>query len=123
MDVIITAVVSFAVGVAVGWSGHWLALRRDKRKEFNDAALPVRQWLLGHAKCPDVYADRPSAIQLDRFESYLSRGKRTRFEAELRNLEAMLQDFHSDKYGQPILNDPASLQESAEKLLPFTELR
>lgn len=123
MDITITAVVSFVVGVAVGWAGHWLALRRDKRKEFNEAAVPLRKWLLGQAKRSNVYADEPSEIQLDTFKSYLSRGKRTRFEAGLRNLESMLQDYQPNKGDEPILNDPASVQESAEKLLSFTARR
>ncbi|MGQ0430115.1 MAG: hypothetical protein ACT4UQ_09300 [Gammaproteobacteria bacterium] len=80
------SIATFAVGL---WAGDRLALSRDRRKEFNDAALPIREWLIREIERPSALRAFPSLTELDLFESYLSRWQRRRFRAAWnRNLEA-----------------------------------
>ncbi len=70
------SLLTFFVGLLVG---HRMALWRDMRKEFNDAADPVRAWLLLEVSGPSAYRKPPTGLEVDRFVQCLSRWNRKSF--------------------------------------------
>lgn len=119
MTVLGWSVLSFFLGLFLG---HRLALGRDKRREFNDAALPIRTWLLHEIERPGWR--RPSAIELDTFIAYLSWRHRRRFrslyEAYVAEEDAQRKN---DGYGGHYYGDQDQLVRLARSLLRCTERR
>ena len=68
--------VTFFAGLILG---NWLAIGRDKRKEFNEAALPIREWLLAEIARPHPPRKQPTMAHLDQFIQRLSIFSRKRF--------------------------------------------
>ena len=118
MATIVVSVVTFLFGLI---AGHWLALGRDRRKEFNDSAQPVRQWLLKQASHLNWYADEPSQIEMDRFTSCLSRRQQRRFTADLREYHSIGGGSTGD--GEWIYADPAAAERKIAELLTYTGRR
>jgi hypothetical protein len=76
---IIVGLITFFLGLILG---HRLSLGRDKRKEFNDAAAPIREWILYEIDLFDTSAynnPEPDIIQLDIFVNCLHWWHRKRF--------------------------------------------
>jgi len=118
---VITAVVSivtFALGLLLG---HRLALGRDRRREFNEAARPVRQWLLKQANHLRWYVDEPSLIEMDFFTSCLSSQQRELFVADLREYHAI--GGGSTAFGEWIHADPAAAERKIATLLSYSDRR
>lgn len=63
--------------------GNRLALDRDKRKEFNAAAQPIRAWLLKELEHPSPYTHSPNVVEVDAFVSCLPFWKRRGFRKAL----------------------------------------
>lgn len=61
----IVSLLTFFFGLLIG---HHTALLRDLRKEFNEAAAPVREWLLKEAERPSVMGvhSAPCVVEIDR---------------------------------------------------------
>lgn len=57
--------------------GHWFALGRDKRQEFNGAAVPVREWAIRELERPGFSS--PSLIQIDWLIGCMGRRRGRRF--------------------------------------------
>jgi hypothetical protein len=60
------AVFSFLAGLILG---HWLNLDRDKRKEYNEVALPVRKSLLKELEDPRPVWLEASQIEWEQIEA------------------------------------------------------
>lgn len=88
MATILTSAFTFLLGLVLG---HRLAISRDKRKEFNDAAAPIRGWFLGAKDSPNPYTRWPSEQELDRFLHYLWPWQRTTFQKRLASYKALHQ--------------------------------
>ena len=101
--------------------GHWLTLSRDKRKEFNDAALPIRTWLLNEVNEPSPYQKMPTKIEIDTFVSTLGFIKKALFlkAYEKQGLERKNAQFR-DGFGQALYKDNTKIIQSLESCLKYT---
>lgn len=120
MSTAVVSIVTFVLGLLLG---HRLALGRDKRKEFNEAAQPVREWLLQEASEPSPYRKQPSRLEMDTFVSCLSSRDRSRFNAALQDYRSECKNEESNSYGDVSYGDPERVKEPACRLLPFTDRR
>lgn len=68
---------TFLVGL---YAGNKMAIGRDKRIEFNEAAIPIRQWLLHEIENPSPITERPTIIEIDQFVQRLPWCKRRCFQ-------------------------------------------
>ena len=117
----IVSLLTFGLGLIIG---HRLTLRRDRRKEFNDAARPIRDWLLEAAKHPSPYLSSPSVSQLDAFTSRLSRRKQTRFNSGVQAYrDAIRTTSRQDSAGQLELHDIITPGNIAKQLLTYTKIK
>jgi len=79
------SVLSFFLGA---YLGHRLSLGRDRRKEFNEAALPVRNFVLTQISVKSSYpVDLPSNLEIDSFVQRLMPWQRIAFRDAWRTIE------------------------------------
>jgi len=101
--------------------GHWLALGRARRKERNEAAAPLRKWLLREVEEPSSYSKRPSLAERDAFVQCLSAGERKGFsEAFIALDHADACERHQDEVGQVSYRDADRVRRAARECLCFT---
>lgn len=120
------SLLTFFVGLL---AGHRLQLARDRRKEFNKAAAPVRAWILKQIESPCFMKKQLTTEELDVFLMRMTAKKRSEFE----NLFAQHQtDIRAlgqaiEKKGglfAKVAIDPSytnAIQSSAKSLLPYTD--
>ena len=110
---------TFFIGLGVG---HWLALGRDKRREFNDAASPIREWLLQQIKSPSPMASSPATIELDLFIQCLPfwsrKGFSSAYEKQKQEREKAIA---RDSVGGVFYSEVGLIVEALRKCLPYTE--
>jgi hypothetical protein len=112
-----------------GILGHRLQLGRDRRKEFNEAAAPVRGWVLKQIESPCFMTKKLTAAELDAFLVRLPTKKRSEFErlwsqhqTDMRALGQAIGAKGGLLAPGPI--DPSyttAIQASATSLLPYTD--
>ena len=107
----------------MGFFGHRLALGRDRRKEFNEAAQPVLVWLLRQESDPSCFTRAPSQLEMHTFVSCLSSQKRSEFNAALADFRSVCGETEQNSHGELSYDDPERVRAHAHKLLPFTERR
>ena len=113
--------ITFLVGLLVG---NRLAIGRDKRKEFNEAAKPIRAWLLSEVEQPSPYTPRPNTSQIDAFVSYLPFWKRSGFREAYKRQDCARQDaMEKDSFGGVSYKEDNHIKEWLNKLLRYTERR
>lgn len=110
---------TFFIGLGLG---HWLALGRDKRREFNDAALPIREWLLGQIQRPSPMSHSPADIEIDLFIQCMpiwnQRGFSSAYEKQKR---ARKKAIARDSAGGVFYAEDERIIEALRKCLPYTE--
>lgn len=104
------SVLSFFLGLLLG---HWLAIGRDRRKEFNESAAPVREWILRQLDRPEgALSEQPTLMERDAFVQRLGFRKRARFSRLFAEM--------NDEYSRNLRQDPETgvLIYTGSKLLP-----
>jgi hypothetical protein len=117
-----TAVISlltFFLGLIIGNS---LAISRDRRKEFNDFAQPIRSWLLSELDDPSPYRKAPSKIEVDNFIHYLPIWKKRKFKVYLTELKKVREEnSYQDDYGQVLYQNEEDIKRIVDKCLSYTK--
>ena len=112
------SLLTFFVGLLVG---HRTALWRDMRKEFNDAADPVRAWLLGEQREPSAYRRGPGIVEIDRLVQRMHFWRRKGFLAAWqRQQQAREKAMYKDSYGQARYSDTAAIMAAVDECLAYT---
>lgn len=121
MTTILVSLLTFLLGLILG---HWLAIGRDKRKEFNKALEPIRVWLLRAKDSPSPYTEWPSEEELDRFIHYLRPWQRASFQKHLGRYKEL---HHSqqvqDSYGQVSYRNDMEIRHELYNLFKYTRRR
>lgn len=121
MNSVLISLLTFLLGLLVG---NRLAIDRDKRKEFNEAAQPIRAWLLNEVVHPSPYMHRPNVVQIDTFVSCLPFWKRRSFRKVYKRQDCARQDaVEKDSMGSIFYKDDSYIKECLNALLPYTEKR
>lgn len=119
MNSILLSLLTFLIGVLVG---NRMSIDRDKRKEFNEAAKPIRAWLLSEVTQPSPYRHHPNVVQIDTFVSYLPFWKRRGFRKAYKRQDCARQEaLEKDSMGSVFYKDDSYIRESLNALLPYTE--
>lgn len=119
MNSVLLNIITFLVGLLLG---NRLAIGRDKRKEFNEAAKPIRTWLLRELKKPSPLRPPPNMAEIDAFVSCLSFWKRRGFrEAYKRQNCARRDAMEHDSVGQVSYKDDNHIKEALNVLLRYTK--
>ena len=96
---------SFLSGVLIG---HWIALGRDKRREFNAIVEPIRRRLVIDLESPP--GRMPNAVELDRLDPYLWPWQRRRLrDAIERHTQCYRERQRVDGYGDVSYRDPEAI--------------
>ena len=115
------SLLTFFVGLLVG---HRTALWRDMRKEFNDAADPVRAWLLREVNEPSAYTRTPDVVQLDMLVQCMHWWRRKGFLAAWeRQQQAREQAVRPDALGQVLYADSGAIKAALLDCLSYTRRR
>jgi hypothetical protein len=120
MTTTLTGLLTFFLGLLLG---NWLALGREKRKEFNEAVAPVRSWLLMQRDELSPYNKIPSRDELDLFVHHLSPWQRSSFRRNLENYRAACQRaMYQDEAGQVWYRDDVpELRDGLACLLKYVD--
>ena len=114
----LVSLLTFLLGLILG---HWLAVGRDKRKEFNEAAAPIRGWLLRAKESPDPYTRWPSEQEFDRFVQCLSPWQRKAFHRHLGSYKELHQSQQlQDSVGQVTYHSDTEIRRELNELFKYT---
>ncbi len=113
------SLLTFLLGL---WGGHYFSLFRDRRKEFNDAAKPIRAALLVEHHEP-LRLSWPSLSELESFAERLPLWQRRGFREAWGEYDYCIGENHQDAAGQPLLNDPVQASRLAERCLRYCRIR
>ena len=105
--------------------GNWLAIARAKRQEFNDAASPMRAYLLAEIEQIGSGGHSPTSIERNHFVSRLPWFKRRRFlKAYKKQREERGNNFRQDyKTGECFYESTDSIVKYLKECLPYTDPR
>ena len=120
MTTTLVGFLTFLLGLLLG---NWLAIGRDKRKEFNEAAAPIRGWLLNSKNSPAPSGPWPTEQQRDLFISCLPWWHRTAFK---NHWKLYVQAHNAVIEQNPTTGDvsyrsDSEIKEQLAKLLTFTD--
>lgn len=109
---------TFLLGVLLG---HRTALWRDKRQEFNEAADPVRAWLLSEQAAPNWRSRMPDLVAIDRMEQRMPLWRRKGFMAAWqRQKQAREQALQRGASGGAQFGDTQAVRATVGECLRYT---
>ena len=112
---------TFLLGLLLG---NWLAIGRDKRKEFNEAGAPIRGWLLKAKDKPSPFGRWPTDQEIDRFIHCLSPWRRSSFVKHLSDYRALHHSVQvTDAAGQVSYIVDAGVRRKLNELFRYTKPR
>jgi hypothetical protein len=118
MEPYLLSLLTFFFGLFLG---HRLTLWRDRRKEFNDIAQPIRDVLLKEIENPTPYSVGPSKIDADRLESVLHFWQRRAFRNCWLTYEKSKQEsVYQDPVGQCFYKTTENVVASIDNVLRYT---
>lgn len=122
MTTTLIGLLTFLLGLLLG---NWLAVGRDKRKEFNDAVAPIRSWLLMEKDELSPYNKSPSRNEIDLFIHYLKPWQKSPFRRHLVNYRAACHKAsYQDEAGQVFYrNDVPEMHQELASLLKYVHRR
>lgn len=112
------SLLTFLIGLLVG---HRTALWRDLRKEFNEAADPVRAWLLRERRAPNWRSSAPDVVEIDRLVQRMHFWRRKGFLAAWqRQQQARAQALQRDAAGGAFYGDTEAIKAAVGECLAYT---
>jgi len=118
----ITVASSLATGLIGLFVGNWLAIGRDKRKEFNCIAERITIALLKARESPSPYDEWPDKMDIHFFREALPFWRRRRFDAALCTWKQAHADDNTTqgKHGDISYKDTNLVVHSIDRLLKLT---
>jgi len=121
METVLISSFTFLLGFIIS---NWLAIGRDKRKEFNEAAAPIRGWLLKAKDCPHPNTRSPSEQEFDRFVHYLWPLQRRAFHSNLNSYRELHQAQQvTNDFGEVGYKSTIEISRQLNKLFKYTSLK
>jgi hypothetical protein len=114
MDPYLLSLLTFFLGLILG---HRLTLWRDKRKEFNEIAQPIRVKLLNEREAVDTIVPGPSEIDADQLEGMLPLWNRRRFRKTWDAYCCGKEQTTQDSFGGLSYANPEQIIEHIDRLL------
>lgn len=119
---IIVNVILFLAGLILG---NWLAIGRDKRKEFNEIAETVYLALKKQKKRikeSDAVVTGPEYNDLEKLKRRLSFFRKNSFEKSLHSYQSATssENWKQDGYGQAFYKDSEIVLQAIDELLQYT---
>lgn len=111
---------TFLLGLVIG---HWLAINRDQRKEYNELVTPLRKKVSAEAKSPS-----PMIVAISRDDAYAIRARfnvvrRVNFMKACDRYWKAKEDTKQDEFGQSFHPNQDAIREAAKQLLKNIPIR
>ncbi len=117
-------VVSAACGFIFGaFCGHWFTLLRDRRREFNDLAAPIRRRMLLDLQTPLPFASRIDELEFDGIRPYLTAARRHRLQRELNHYTEACKAGRQINHGKESLSNPDVVRRHIHVILRLLDRR
>lgn len=117
MNALLLNLLTFFLGLLLG---NWLAIGRDRRREFNEAVLPIRKWLLTDVDSPSPYTQWPSAIEIDTFTACLPAWKRSGFRKAIERHRAAHENQSRNESGSVRYADVDAVKAALRECMRYT---
>lgn len=115
-----TPVLTFLIGLAVG---HWLAIHRDKRKEYNELVTPLRKEILAETERPSPARVAISRHDADAIAARMNRFRHFQFMKACERYWEAKKDQYQDDLGQPLHPNEQAIRQAAKKLIEQIPIR
>ncbi len=115
------ALLTFLLGFVIS---HFTAIWRDRRKEFNAAAAPIRAYLLAQMEQPTLVSGKPTDVEMDLFRQHLSGRQYDQFTRAWASLSVTRADqYEGQENGEDRFRDLAPVLKATVECLRFTGMR
>lgn len=108
-----TPVVTFLIGLVVG---HWLAVHRDKRKEYNELVAPIRQKIAAETRYTVPHRAVISRDEADAVWARMNLVSRFHFLKACERYWQAQEEQYQDELGQPLYVNPDAVRDAAQYL-------